>query len=260
MCGVRNVAVRRKLATDFLPHELRRTPTPELIVTPRPSSIFFPRFRLTCTWAMTAFCCAGQGAGATVVIKPMDLARYFRPRAVCPSSSSAPQRQAYRLVELERWGAFLNVPIIAEPNIFPCPADACVEMGDRRGGSRRIQDIGLHRCHRSALWAEQRNPRIAGTLAALATASGLDANAIGHQADAASTPRAMTHGPRKRWSRGVRRAYLCLPGRIVLGSGPARLPGARTGKIAGYASCAGSGQRPPGRKKHCKLLREAAAV
>jgi 2-hydroxychromene-2-carboxylate isomerase len=133
------------------------------------------------------FVALARAQGATVVIKPVDLARVFPVTGGLPLAKRAPQRQAYRLVELQRWGAFLNVPIIAEPKYFPCPADLASKWviaaaeADPSKALAFIGAIGL------ALWAEQRNPADAGTLAALATANGLDAKAIGRQAEEAST-------------------------------------------------------------------------
>ena len=126
-----------------------------------------------------------RAQGATVVIKPMDLARVFPATGGLPLAKRAPQRQAYRLVELARWGAFLNVPIIPQPAYFPCPADLASKWviaaadEDPARALAFIGAIGL------ALWAEQRNPDDRETLAALAAASGLNANAIRLQADSA---------------------------------------------------------------------------
>ena len=133
------------------------------------------------------FVALAKAQRATVVIKPIDLARVFPATGGLPLAKRAPQRQAYRLVELARWGAFLDVPINPQPAFFPCPADLASKWviaaadTDPAGALDFIGAIGL------ALWAEQRNPDDRATLAALAEAHGLDARALAAKADAATT-------------------------------------------------------------------------
>ena len=66
----------------------------------------------------------------------------------------APQRQAYRLVELARWRDFLGVPLNLQPQFFPADAAsaACILCAAPEG--RRMALAGdLPR----AVWAEEKN-------------------------------------------------------------------------------------------------------
>src|SRR3954470_13841048 len=51
-------------------------------------------------------------AGATIVVKPVDLGgKVFPVSGGLPLSKRAPQRQAYRLVELKRFSQWLGLPL-----------------------------------------------------------------------------------------------------------------------------------------------------
>ncbi len=62
--------------------------------------------------------------GGQVNVKPVDYGKIFPVSGGLPLKQRAPQRQAYRLVELARWRDFLGVPLNVEPKFFPVPADA----------------------------------------------------------------------------------------------------------------------------------------
>lgn len=57
--------------------------------------------------------------GATVNVKPVDYGRIFPVSGGLPLPKRAPQRQAYRLVELKRWRDFLGLPLNLQPKFFP---------------------------------------------------------------------------------------------------------------------------------------------
>ena len=61
--------------------------------------------------------------GATVAVKPMNLGEVFPVSGGLPLSKRAPQRQAYRLVELKRWSEYLGVPLNLQPKFFPANGD-----------------------------------------------------------------------------------------------------------------------------------------
>jgi 2-hydroxychromene-2-carboxylate isomerase len=56
---------------------------------------------------------------ATIHLKPADLAKVFSVSGGVPVSQRPPQRQAYRLAELQRWSKFLNIPMTLHPKFFP---------------------------------------------------------------------------------------------------------------------------------------------
>ena len=52
-----------------------------------------------------------QANAATANVYPVDLLKVFPQSGGLPLAKRAPQRQAYRLVELERWRKHLGVPL-----------------------------------------------------------------------------------------------------------------------------------------------------
>jgi 2-hydroxychromene-2-carboxylate isomerase len=66
--------------------------------------------------------------GAQVNLKPVDFGVIFPQSGGLPLPKRAPQRQAYRLVELKRWSEHLGVPLVLQPKSFPLDASpaACL--------------------------------------------------------------------------------------------------------------------------------------
>lgn len=114
-----------------------------------------------------------------VDVRPFDLGRVFGLSGGLPLAKRAPQRQAYRLVELERWSQFLGKPLNLHPQFFPVggdPAALLIIAAKIAHGNDAAMDltgrIG------SAVWAEQRNIADEATLAAIAGEAGLDGAAL----------------------------------------------------------------------------------
>src|SRR5499425_3808371 len=66
---------------------------------------------------------------AHVSIWPVDFGSVFSVSGGLPLPKRAPQRQAYRMMELKRWRELLGVPLNLEPKFFPAnelPAAKCV--------------------------------------------------------------------------------------------------------------------------------------
>src|ERR1700682_765850 len=61
--------------------------------------------------------------GATIAVKPVDYGRIFPVSGGLPLKQRAPQRQAYRLIELERWSKHLGKALNVKPKFFPVSAD-----------------------------------------------------------------------------------------------------------------------------------------
>jgi 2-hydroxychromene-2-carboxylate isomerase len=123
--------------------------------------------------------------GATIVVKPINLGDVFPVSGGLPLSKRAPQRQAYRLVELERWSEFLGVPMNIKPKYFPANGDLAaywVLAADELGADKALALAGAvgH-----ALWCEERDIADAATLAAIAAKLGLDATALDKRAQSA---------------------------------------------------------------------------
>ena len=113
---------------------------------------------------------------AQIEVKPADLGKIFSISGGLPLAKRAPQRQAYRLVELERWSRFLGLPLNLHPAFFPVSGDAAARLiiaAKLAGGNDAA--MLLTGAIGRAVWAEERDIADAGTLSAIATAAGLDA-------------------------------------------------------------------------------------
>ena len=69
-----------------------------------------------------------RAAGATIKVQPIDLGGVFPVSGGLPLAKRAPQRQAYRLVELERFSRHLGRPINLQPKHFPVSADDAAKL------------------------------------------------------------------------------------------------------------------------------------
>jgi 2-hydroxychromene-2-carboxylate isomerase len=117
--------------------------------------------------------------GASVRIFPVDFSAIFPASGGLPLPKRAPQRQAYRLMELERWRKHLGVPINIEPKFFPAnetPAAQCVIAARETIGDAPA--IALAHRVLKALWEEEQDPGDPATLARLVAETGLDAPAL----------------------------------------------------------------------------------
>ena len=108
-----------------------------------------------------------QAHGAKVRIKPVDIGgQIFPASGGLPVGQRAPQRQAYRLVELKRFSAFLNLPLNLHPKFFPVSGDDASRLiiaVDQHDGS----DAALRLCAAlmAVVWVQERNLADAAVLA-----------------------------------------------------------------------------------------------
>jgi carboxymethylenebutenolidase len=117
--------------------------------------------------------------GADVTIWPVDFGSVFAVSGGLPLPKRAPQRQAYRMMELKRWRDHLGVTLNLEPKFFPAnevPAAKCVIALREQG--RMADAIRLAHAVLAALWAEEKNTGDLETLRAIIAACGLDADAV----------------------------------------------------------------------------------
>lgn len=115
--------------------------------------------------------------GAEATYKPVSLARVFPVSGGLPLPKRAPQRQAYRMMELKRWSAHLGIPINFEPRHFPVDEGLAARMviaHRQRGGD----PAPLSGAILAAVWAEERDIADPATLRAIAAAEGLDGAAL----------------------------------------------------------------------------------
>lgn len=109
-----------------------------------------------------------HAAGATVQVMPTDLGKVFPISGGLPLGKRAPQRQAYRLVELKRFSEFLGVPMHVQPRFFPVSGDDAARLiiaTDMALGSEAA--LRLTGAILTACWAQERNIADGATLAAL---------------------------------------------------------------------------------------------
>jgi carboxymethylenebutenolidase len=121
-----------------------------------------------------------RAAGATVRLLPVDLGgKVFPSSGGLPVNKRAPQRQAYRLTELKRWGEFLGIPLKPEPMYFPVNADDAAKLiiaVDMKDGLDAA--MTLTGAIAKAVWVDDRNIAEESVLASLLDAQGLPARRI----------------------------------------------------------------------------------
>jgi 2-hydroxychromene-2-carboxylate isomerase len=116
--------------------------------------------------------------GANIAVKPVDFGRVFPVSGGLPLKQRAPQRQAYRMVELRRWREFLGVPIQLEPKFFPVSADLAAKTIIAAAPSGAEKQLDLAHGIMRACWEEDRDISQGATLEAVASACGLDGTAL----------------------------------------------------------------------------------
>ena len=131
-----------------------------------------------------------RAAGASVRVKPMDLGEIFPVTGGLPLAKRAPQRQAYRLVELKRFADHLGVALIPQPAYFPVNGNAAALLiiaADEAAGADAALDLAGR--VGAATWAQQRNVADAAVLQALLAEAGLPASLAERAADPAIAAR-----------------------------------------------------------------------
>lgn len=142
--------------------------------------------------------------GAQVSLKPCDMGKVFSVSGGLPLAQRPPQRQAYRLVELRRWSAFLNIPLNIEPTFFPVSGDAASKLiiaAQLAHGTARA--MALTGAIGAAVWAQQRNIADAATLAQIADEAGLDGAGLLKASEAQSVQAAYAQNTQEAISAGV---------------------------------------------------------
>lgn len=104
------------------------------------------------------FAAIAAKAGATINVLPVDLGRVFPVSGGLPLAKRAPQRQAYRLLELKRFSEFLGLPMNVQPKYFPVNGDdaakliIAIDMHDGTEAAMRIAGAVM-----KGVWVEQAN-------------------------------------------------------------------------------------------------------
>ncbi|MEQ8440336.1 MAG: 2-hydroxychromene-2-carboxylate isomerase [Alphaproteobacteria bacterium] len=125
-----------------------------------------------------------ERTGASVNYRPISVAEIFPKTGGVPVDKRPPERRAYRMVELKRWSAHLNIPMNFEPKHFPVSDKPALHLA--LAAARHGADIhALSGAIMKAAWQEERDISDWETLKDIANTLGLDGTAL---ADEAQTP------------------------------------------------------------------------
>jgi 2-hydroxychromene-2-carboxylate isomerase len=122
-----------------------------------------------------------------VILKPFDLSKIFGQSGGLPLAKRAPQRQAYRLKELDRWSKFLGLPMNLQPTYFPVQSDVAARLiiaTQLAHGTNAALD--LTGAIMRAIWEDEKNIADTDTLLALANGLGHDGASLLKSAETAS--------------------------------------------------------------------------
>ncbi len=126
-----------------------------------------------------------RAAGASVRVLPVDFGKIFPLSGGLPLGQRAPQRQAYRLVELQRFSDHLQLALNRQPKFFPVAGDPAARLitatSEQLGSDAALQLAGAVF---QAVWVQERNIADAQVLADILEECGLD----GALAERANSP------------------------------------------------------------------------
>lgn len=121
------------------------------------------------------FVAIAKQRGARIVLKPADITKVFSATGGVPVAQRPPQRQAYRLDELQRWSKFLNIPLNLHPAFFPVtgePGAKLIIAALQKNGTDKALELAF--ALGRAVWSEEKNIADEATLVALCDGLGLD--------------------------------------------------------------------------------------
>lgn len=118
-----------------------------------------------------------QQHNVQIIYKPIDLLHIFSISGGLPVKQRAPQRQAYRLLEMERWRTIRNIPLVKFPKSYPADPSlahrvllAAIEEDGYDGDA--VQEFA--RKGLETVWAYEGDIADPKTIRKLADAAGLD--------------------------------------------------------------------------------------
>ena len=127
-----------------------------------------------------------QATGSAIRVLPADFGQIFAQSGGLPLPKRAPQRQAYRLLELARFRDALKLPLNAQPQYFPVAADPSARLiiaADLQNGPQA--SLRLSGAVFAAVWAQERDIANPQTLAELLDECGLAPELLAHSHSAA---------------------------------------------------------------------------
>ncbi len=120
-----------------------------------------------------------RASGQAVRMLPTDFSKVFAVSGGLPLGQRAPQRQAYRLVELQRFSDHLQLPLHVKPRFFPVSGDAAarlivaVVLHDGMDAAMQLGGAIF-----SSVWVHERNIADEAVLADLLASCKLDASRL----------------------------------------------------------------------------------
>ena len=119
-----------------------------------------------------------MGHQGAMNLKPVDLGKVFPTSGGLPLAKRAPQRQAYRLMELKRWRDYLDIPLNLQPKFFPVNPELAslviIAAGNNKSGVAPSLAFDLMR----AVWAEERDIADVETVKNIIKAKGVPADEL----------------------------------------------------------------------------------
>jgi carboxymethylenebutenolidase len=111
---------------------------------------------------------------ATIKLWPVDFALIFPSTGGVPLPRRSPQRQAYRMQELQRWRDYLDLPLTLEPKHFPVSDKLAAAMVIKLREQQAVSALRLAGACLRACWVEEKDISDRNTLLAIASENQLD--------------------------------------------------------------------------------------
>ena len=161
-------------------------PKDDVVLEPAPRPIIEYFFSFVSLWSYVGsrtFRALAERHGVNVAYKPIDLLAIFAAGSGKPVKERPAQRQAYRLIEMQRWRRIRDIPLVLHPRFYPADPSLAhrVLLGGLAEGSNvaAFAHAGL-----SAVWADELDIADADTIVRLADGAGLDGRRLLAGADA----------------------------------------------------------------------------
>ena len=127
-----------------------------------------------------------EKTGATVSVKPLIFPQLLERTGGLPLPKRSPERQAYRLAELDRWRSLLGYPICLKPAHFPSDESRAAAVVIA-AGAQGLDALALATHFGKALWEDEKNLADPDVLSAAIESIGGNVNALLAAADKPET-------------------------------------------------------------------------
>ncbi|KAH7114440.1 thioredoxin-like protein [Dendryphion nanum] len=118
---------------------------------------------------------------AKIIYKPVDLMHLFSVSGGLPVKQRSAQRQAYRLLEMERWRRIRNIPIVPHPKFYPANPSLAHRVLLAAIKESGYDSSAVHEFARSSLetvWANEGDIADPTTIVKVADDSGLEGDRL----------------------------------------------------------------------------------